>query len=128
MVGDSAGANLVLALLNLLMLYKLRKPEGIVLVYPVLNLSLQQYSPSLTNALNDFMLPHTLLKLCMKAYLINTPDIDPKDYHLSPLFTPNNYLKEYPKTRIFVGSKDPFHDDACRFTEKMKYLWGYLVN
>ena len=116
MVGDSAGANLVLALTNLLLSYNLRKPDGLVLVYPVLNLSMPQYTPSLTHALHDFMLPHTLLKLCLKAYLMNASNIDSTDYHLSPLFTPNKYLEQYPETRIFVGSKDPFHDDSCRFT------------
>mgnify|MGYP000393777104 CR=1 FL=1 len=38
-MGDSAGGNLVAALTNLLIEWGFRKPEGIVLVYPALNLS-----------------------------------------------------------------------------------------
>ena len=37
-VGDSAGGNLVSALLNLLIEWDLRQPDGIVMVYPALNL------------------------------------------------------------------------------------------
>lgn len=117
-VGDSAGGNLAAALINLLITYKLRVPDGLVLVYPVLNLDLHQYTPSLINALNDFILPHTLLKLCEKAYLSNSTEIA-KDPNVSPIFTPENILIRYPPVRIFVGSKDPFHDDCCRFTEKL---------
>jgi hormone-sensitive lipase len=44
-------------------------PQGIVLVYPALNLNLNNYTPSLLTALNDMILPHTFLKLCARSYL-----------------------------------------------------------
>ena len=69
MVGDSAGGNLVAALTNMLITYKLRVPDGIVLVYPALNLNFNNYTPSLLTALNDTILPHTFLKICVKAYI-----------------------------------------------------------
>lgn len=69
LVGDSAGGNLVAALTTLLIEWGLPKPSGIVLVYPALNLSLANYTPSLLTALNDMILPHTFLKLCANAYL-----------------------------------------------------------
>lgn len=69
LVGDSAGGNLVAALTNMLVNLKLRVPDGLVLVYPALNLCPDCYTPSLLTALNDLILPHTFLKICLKAYL-----------------------------------------------------------
>jgi len=68
-VGDSAGGNLVAALTNFLLAKNLRRPDGLVLVYPALNLHYYDYSPSLLTALNDMILPHTFLKICLKSYL-----------------------------------------------------------
>jgi hormone-sensitive lipase len=69
LVGDSAGGNLVAALTSLLIQLKMRKPDGICLVYPALNLNYHSYTPSLLTSLNDLILPHTFLKVCLKAYL-----------------------------------------------------------
>lgn len=69
MVGDSAGGNLVAALTDLLIQWKLRVPDGMVLVYPALNLNYYDYTPSLLTALNDMILPHTFLKICLNSYL-----------------------------------------------------------
>jgi hormone-sensitive lipase len=69
LVGDSAGGNLVAALTNLLISYKLPRPEGVVLVYPALNLNYWNYTPSLLTSLNDMILPHTFLKICLQFYL-----------------------------------------------------------
>lgn len=69
MIGDSAGGNLCAALVTLLLKWNLPAPSGLVLVYPALNLNFQDYTPSLLTALNDMILPHTFLKLCLKAYL-----------------------------------------------------------
>lgn len=69
LVGDSAGGNLVAALTTLLIQFGMRKPDGIVLVYPALNLNIATYTPSFLTALNDMILPHTFLKICLSAYL-----------------------------------------------------------
>ena len=57
------------ALTNLLIEWKLRVPNGIVLAYPALNLNYFDFTPSLLTALNDMILPHTFLKICLKSYL-----------------------------------------------------------
>lgn len=69
LVGDSAGGNLVAALTNMLLKMNIRAPDGIVMVYPALNLNYHNYTPSLLTALNDMILPHSFLKICLKAYL-----------------------------------------------------------
>ena len=97
----------------------MRIPDGLVLVYPALNLNYNNYTPSLLTSLNDMILPHTFLKICLESYLKGDlhPESDPL---VSPIQASNDTLKKYPSTRIFVGSKDPFHDDCCRLTERLK--------
>lgn len=86
-MGDSAGGNLAAALTTLLIEWNLPKPDGLVLVYPALNLNINYYTPSLLHALNDMILPHTMLKVCLKAY-IKDPKFDPtNDSLISPLYT-----------------------------------------
>ena len=84
LVGDSAGGNLVAALTNMLIKLKLRPPDGIVLIYPALNLSQNCYTPSLLTSLNDLILPHTFLNICLKAYL--KEEINPNNGYVSPIY------------------------------------------
>lgn len=76
LVGDSAGGNLVASLFNLLIEWNIRLPDGICLIYPALNLNLQGYTPSFLTSLNDMILPHTFLKICLKSY-IKDPQFKP---------------------------------------------------
>lgn len=83
LVGDSAGGNLVAALANLLIKLNIQPPNGLVLVYPALNLNYENYTPSLLTSLNDMILPHTFLKICLQSYLPS--DCDPLN---DPLVSP----------------------------------------
>ena len=69
MVGDSAGGNLVLSLTLRCIKHGVRVPDGLLLAYPALNLVQKKFSPSLLEALDDVILPHTFLKLCLDAYV-----------------------------------------------------------
>lgn len=64
LAGDSAGGNLALGLTYLCIKYNVKKPTGLLLIYPALNLNMQRFTPSLLVSLNDTMLPHTFLKIC----------------------------------------------------------------
>lgn len=97
MVGDSAGGNLVAALTTLLIDWKLPIPTGIVLVYPALNLSISDYTPSLLTALNDMILPHTFLKVCANAYIgKNSSKHTNNNPFLSPILSSDKTLSQYP--------------------------------
>ena len=87
-VGDSAGGNLSAALVTLLIAWKLPLPTGLVLVYPALNLDFNNYTPSLLTALNDMILSHTFLKLCLKAYLKDERYKAEENPFISPILTP----------------------------------------
>ncbi len=70
-IGDSAGGNLAVCLINLLIEWNLPRPEGLVLAYPVLKITSDMFSPSLLHCIHDVILPHTYLKVCVDAYRKN---------------------------------------------------------
>ena len=41
------------------------------------------------------------------------------NFIFSPILTPKELLRKFPKVDIFVCSKDPLHDDAIRFGHKL---------
>lgn len=116
-VGDSAGGNLALALTYKILKAGLRPPCGLVLAYPAVNLDENAYSPSLLMALEDLLLPHTFLKLCLQSYLQNGEDI--RDPTISPIQIEEEILRQLPPVRIMVGTEDPLHDECFRFAEKL---------
>lgn len=69
LLGDSAGGNLVAALTALCIKKAVRIPDAIVLCYPALKLSTNSFTPSLLLALDDVLLPHTFLKMCIRSYI-----------------------------------------------------------
>jgi acetyl esterase/lipase len=76
----------------------------------------------LLTALNDMILPHTFLKVCANAYLGEYQQSAESNPFISPINTSDSILAQYPPTEIFVGNKDPFHDDCCRFIERLTDL------
>ncbi|KRX06447.1 hypothetical protein PPERSA_05060 [Pseudocohnilembus persalinus] len=120
LAGDSAGGNLAVALMSLIIKYKVQKPIGIIPIYPVLNLDLNRFTPSHLISLDDIVLSHWILKLCQKAYLKEDgefrvpPDQDPQ---ISPNLLSQEILKEFPPTRMMVGTEDPLHDDSLQFLQ-----------
>ena len=117
LVGDSAGGNLVLALAYKILKSGLVPPSGLVLAYPALKLDKDSCSPSLLHALEDLLVPHTFLKLCLESYLNGIIDIT--NPLISPSFIEDEVLEQLPVTRIMVGTEDPLHDECFRFTERL---------
>lgn len=117
LVGDSAGGNLVLALAYKILKSGLIPPSGLVLAYPALKLDKDSCSPSLLHALEDLLVPHTFLKLCLESYLNGIIDIS--NPLISPSFIEDEILEKLPVTRIMVGTEDPLHDECFRFTERL---------
>jgi hormone-sensitive lipase len=60
---------MVAALTLLCIKFGLRKPSAIFMSYPALNLTYRCYTPSLLQALEDIILPHTFLKFCLECYM-----------------------------------------------------------
>jgi hormone-sensitive lipase len=118
-VGDSAGGNLALALCLKCIEKGVRLPTGLVLAYPAVNLDKSSFSPSLIYTLEDLLVPHTFLKLCLDSY-IQDPYLDPAtNPFLSPLKAPEEWLRRLPPIRMLVGTRDPLHDDVLRLGERL---------
>ena len=112
--GDSAGGNLACGLINKAIESGNSRliPRGGLLTYPALSLSLARYSPSFEVALEDFIVHHTFLKICLKCYLQDSSIDSNSDYYASPLVTPEANLRLFPPIRIMVGNSDPLEDDC----------------
>ncbi|KRX10276.1 hypothetical protein PPERSA_09660 [Pseudocohnilembus persalinus] len=134
LVGDSAGGNLIAALTSLIIQKQVRYPDAVILAYPALNLNLKRFTPSHLIAIDDFILSHTILKLCVEAYLgvqnqkqntiqeQQTKHNYTQDYFISPSIMPDKILQLFPQTHIFVGTEDPLHDDCIRFFQRLQQL------
>ena len=118
LMGDSAGANLCLGVLNLWIQKNCRKPDGLHILYPALTCSHTHFSPSFLLSVDDPILSVTFLGLAIEFYV-------PKDYKnfrhylLSPLYTPDEMLKQYPPIRLSISGLDPLRDDSISFCLKL---------
>jgi len=119
--GDSAGGNLALGVSALAVKCGIKVPDGIFLAYPALRLEVKAFSPSLMYALEDQLIPYTLLKLCISSYVPgnSNPALDPL---LSPIHLSEELLRKLPAIRIMVGDADPLHDECWRFTDKLRKI------
>ena len=72
--GDSAGGNLIASLQGLLIKTGIRKADGLMLIYPALNLDGTKFTPSFELALEETFLPYSFLRLCLDAYLGDNSD------------------------------------------------------
>lgn len=68
-MGDSAGANLVMGVVQRAIELSYRKPDSILLIYPCLVIDLNHFSPSYLMALEDPILSAGFLKVCIDSYL-----------------------------------------------------------
>lgn len=114
--GDSAGGNLALSLVYLLIIKQIKLPKAIILAYPALKLSLKRMNLSYINSLSDPILEYNLLKFCLVSY---TGECDEFNQFLSPLFMSDKIMKLLPPVRIICGSSDPLRDDSILLLKKL---------
>ena len=99
---------------------KLRVPDAVILACPILNLRLTP-TPSRSLYMMDAVLPMNLLLACRSLYLASPAaasdaDIDPC---ISPIFSSDALLRQWPLTSIMVGAYDPFVDDSVDFAHRL---------
>jgi len=126
-VGDSAGGNLSLALSLRLVRAGLQPPHGCLLLYPAVLIDSHATSPSSFASLDETILPTSLLRLCVKAYVGEEGFKPLEDPFISPLVASDELLEKLPPVRLVVGSKDPLHDDSWRFLARLKYQANLFV-
>lgn len=110
--GDSSGGNFALGLIYKAIMSNIKIPDGVILTYPSLRLDRSFYTPSLLLALDDMLIPHTVMKLILESYL-QGDDLDPvRDPFISPITAPVEVLRSMPRVRMMTGDNDPLHDDC----------------
>jgi len=116
--GDSSGGNLAVGVCLRSILHEdPRRPDGLVLAYPILDLQ-QVASPSRTLFMSDMILPMNLLTQCRSQYLPQQSDAA-SDPCLSPVVAKDSLLAKLPPTSIMVGGFDPFLDDSVDFAHRL---------
>jgi hormone-sensitive lipase len=118
LAGDSAGGNLALGLTYLCIIHNKRIPDALILAYPGLRVTLDHFSPSYLLAIQDKIIPYSLLNFCINSYLKDYKGLD--DPFLNPLIMDDYVLKHMPVIKIIGGSSDPLRDDFIRYTYRMK--------
>ena len=134
LVGDSAGANLALAVALKAAATGARRPSAVVACYPPLFISLS-CSPSRLLSLLDPMLSLTALELCLSAYRGSNAqdfgeftrscgpcDDTATDWLLSPATAPDELLKLLPPVYLMAAELDPLLDDSVIFAKRLEGL------
>ncbi|EQC29414.1 hypothetical protein SDRG_12877 [Saprolegnia diclina VS20] len=124
--GESAGGNLAAALTVKCTLENVRLPNGILLVYPALNMNMSP-SPSRFLHQSDPVLPRAILELALKSYNpSHGDDAEYKDNIHDPMVSPglanDTILSQFPHTTLMVGDLDPLLDDSVDFHTRLSNL------
>jgi acetyl esterase/lipase len=119
-MGDSAGGNLAIALVDWIMTSELRKPSNLILLSPWVDLELK--NPKLEANPSEQLLDK---KDIQKAAIRFANGLDLKEPLISPLY--HNNLK-LPKTTMFSGDLDLLHDDIVRFSKKNPKITLKITN
>jgi hormone-sensitive lipase len=77
------------------------------------------YSPSYLYSLNDKILGHTILGICIHSYSLNPATQLMKDPFMSPILLSDEIIAKFPPTRILCGTKDPLVDCSWRFASRL---------
>ena len=121
LMGDSAGGNLILSLMNMIASVDVEMPSAIHVVYPPTDLRVNRFSPSMLYSLQDELLYFTIAKACFSSYITEDSDFA-NDWLLSPFLAPGGIMQRYPKSHFYSGDKDTLRDDCLRMVHKLDSL------
>ena len=116
--GDSAGGNLAMSFLNLLIGIKLfekkdiKIPDLIMLEYPNLSLEVDKIANSYSSSNIQVGFSHAFFKNLVDYYLGDFKDY--KNMFVSPLYASDKMVENLPRIRFFFGEKDGSRDDFLR--------------
>mmetsp|Transcript_6077 Transcript_6077/g.17062 ORF Transcript_6077/g.17062 Transcript_6077/m.17062 type:complete len:809 (-) Transcript_6077:618-3044(-) len=96
-------------------------PDAILLLCPVLNLC-RSPSPSRVVFASDVLLPQPMLKAFATAYDSDSDHWKVRDPLLSPVFAPDEALKQLPPVTLLCGGLDPLLDDSVDFNTRIRRM------
>ncbi len=113
--GDSAGGHLALTLALHAVEAGLPAPAALVLLSPWNDLTMSGESMTRNADRDAFILPIAL----HRAARVALGGADPADWRSSPLFAPEELLRQLPPTLLQVGSTEVLYDDAVRTAQRI---------
>lgn len=121
LAGDSAGANLVLAIALKAIEMGLRVPDGLYIAYPAIDFSTGA-TPSRLVFANDIVAPYYFMEVCLQSYAPSRAQAR-SDWVISPLNAPDNLLSQLPDDIVVNGAGfDGLLDDSIRFIKRLDHL------
>jgi len=112
-IGDSVGASLIISLNQRLIVNKIKLPEKIILITPVMDASMSNSEIDIVDK-NDPMLSKIGV---LSAKKMCAEDNNLKDANISPLYA--NFIG-FPKTMLFLAQNDIMYPDGKLAEMKMK--------
>jgi monoterpene epsilon-lactone hydrolase len=120
-LAESAGAAILLSALQQARDENAPPPDGVVLLSPWVDLSLQSWSVIAATLAGTT--PHTMESMALMAHLYLNGR-SPTDPVASPLF---GDFTDFPPTLIHASSSDIVYDDAIRLAERIRQVNGDLT-
>jgi len=120
LIGDSGGGHLCLSIMKYAISKSLRKPDGLVLIYPCSRILFDVMTPSLLMACEDNFIQFPIVGHLQKSVMdLDKYNIDhyEKNDDLNFYLTDIQIIKDFPKTSIIIASNDPLRDDCYRLAD-----------
>ena len=98
---------------------KFRVPDCLMPLYPTTIASKEVFWPSMLNSFDDIILSYTMLNQMMQSYTPTSPQhrfLGSRCPYMSPgLCASDEYLRQFPPTRLYLSGVDPLKDDGIWF-------------
>lgn len=117
LVGDSAGGTLACGIVIKAIQSGFRRPDGLLLVYPVVNMDLDYVSSNMFQCLNHLVLGLREFLNMNECYIGKR--VDCRNQFVFPWFCEDLVVGKFPKTKLMVTLNDPLKSDALRFADKL---------
>mmetsp|Transcript_13960 Transcript_13960/g.25587 ORF Transcript_13960/g.25587 Transcript_13960/m.25587 type:complete len:840 (-) Transcript_13960:95-2614(-) len=94
-------------------------PDCLMLSCPALNMC-HSVSPSRIMGTGDPVLPSGLIQMISNEYVPDSSGVSKEDPYCSPYFAPDDVLRCFPNTLLWVSAVDPLLDDAVDFNTRLR--------
>ncbi len=109
LAGDSAGGHLALSVTYLSIFRGFRKPDALLVHYPVWSVDINRFFPSSMFSVDEDLLSQPFLKLALACFIRRGGNPD-KSPICSPVLAPDALLRLLPPMRIFACEIDSLRD------------------
>lgn len=115
LAGDSCGGHFCLNIVKNCIKENIRKPDGLLLIYPSTRVIFDNMGPSFGMSCRDSLIEISLFGHIQRALLDLdnfTLDYYNKDENLNFLCSNTKIIEKFPKTYLIVATNDPMKDES----------------